>query len=114
MCRLKIIKRTTNGLLLFCPNANMFQLSFNNILLNLTEFELETFKDYIEKIDEQYWEKEYENSIYEKKVPIPTTQKNLMIMIDVFEIKELRSLMGLKNKKGFLSLGDIDYKLILN
>uniref|UniRef100_UPI0040480EC2 DUF6686 family protein n=1 Tax=Flavobacterium sp. TaxID=239 RepID=UPI0040480EC2 len=58
--------------------------------------------------------KEYENSIYDKKIPIPTTQKNLMIMLDVSEIKELRILMGLKNKNCFLTLSEIDYKLILN
>ncbi|CAM3962025.1 MULTISPECIES: DUF6686 family protein [Flavobacterium] len=114
MCRLEIIKRTTNGLLLFCPNANMFQLLFNNVLLNLTDFELKTFTRYIDKVDEEYWEKEYENSIYDKKIPIPTSQKNLMIMLDISEIKELRILMGLKKKQSFLTLSEIDYKLILN
>lgn len=114
MCRLKIIKRTTNGLLLFCPNAKIFQLSFNNLLLNLTSYELDVFIDYIKNVDEDYWEKEYENSIYEKRIPIPTTQKNLMIMLDIFEIKELRILMGVKNKNRFLTLNEIDYKLVLN
>ncbi|AKC20574.1 hypothetical protein IY39_07270 [Flavobacterium psychrophilum] len=81
---------------------------------SLTPFELESFKIYLSKIDVSYWEKEYENSIYEKKIPIPTLQTNLMLLIDRFELYELIDLLNLKQRNVYLSVEDIKYTMILN
>ena len=35
MCNLKTLNKTSNGLLLFCPKNEMYQLSFNNLTFNL-------------------------------------------------------------------------------
>ena len=114
MCDLKIIKKTTNGLLLFCPKVNGFQLSFNNIFLNLSRFELNGFIDFIEKIDVDYWELEYKNSVYTKKIPIPTAQSNLIILIDRHELAELKILLNLYNETTVLKVSAINYELCMN
>ena len=75
---------------------------------------LSTLKTYLSKIDASYWEKEYENSIYEKKIPIPTLQTNLMLLIDRYELYELLDLLNLKKGKVYLSVEDIKYPMILN
>lgn len=114
MCQFKILKKSTNGILLFCEYSNMFQLSYKNILLDLSSFELLEFTKYLKKIDCVYWEHEYVNSIYEKKIPIPTVQKNLILMMNVSEIEETLYLLDNFKNSQFLKVDQIDYKLVLN
>lgn len=114
MCDFKIIKKTTNGLLLFCQKANGFQLSFNNLFLNLSRYELNSFIDYLEKMDVDYWEQEYKNSIYSKKMPIPTVQSNLIILIDRHELLELKILLTNVHENTLLTSKLINYALYLN
>ena len=64
-------------MLLYCPKNNFFQLSFNNVLFNLNSTEICSLTAYLNKVDCNYWEQEYKNSVYEKKIPIPTLQPNL-------------------------------------
>ena len=112
MC--KFLNTSLNGNLIKCTRSENFQLSYKNLTFSLTPFELESFKTYLSKIDASYWEKEYENSIYEKKIPIPTLQTNLMLLIDRNELYELLDLLNLKKGKIYLSVEDIKYPLILN
>ena len=90
MCqKIKYLNQTQNGLLIRCSHSENYQLSFKNLNFNLTPIELESFRDFLLKIDAAYWEKEYENSIFEKKIPIPTLQTNFIILIDRYELGEL-------------------------
>ena len=115
MCqRIKYLSQTQNGILIQCSHSENYQLSFKNLNFNLTTIELESFSDYLEKIDAAYWEKEYENSIFEKKIPIPTLQTNFIILIDRFELKELITLLNFKDRKTYLSYQDITYVMSLN
>lgn len=114
MCQFKVIRKSTNGILLFCEYSNKFQLSYKNILLDLSSYELLQFIKYLKKIDCHYWEQEYMNSIYEKKIPIPTTQKNLMLMMTVSEIEEILFLLDKFKHSEFLNVDKIEYKLVLN
>lgn len=114
MCELKVLNRTSNGVLIFCPRQGMYQLLFNNLTFNLSQIELNSFFDYIKNIDCNYWEKEYKNSIYQKKIPIPTLQKNFIILFDRFEIDELTLLLNCKNKEQDLKYANIKYPLNLN
>lgn len=111
MC--KFLNTSLNGNLIQCTSSENFQLSYKNLTFSLTPFELESFKIYLSKIDVSYWEKEYENSIYEKKIPIPTLQTNLMLLIDRFELYELIDLLNLKQRNVYLSVEDIKYTMIL-
>ncbi|AEW87040.1 hypothetical protein B0A78_01955 [Flavobacterium columnare NBRC 100251 = ATCC 23463] len=54
--------------------------------------ELDAFYLYLKRMNPAYWEKEYEHSVYEKKIPIPTLQDNFIIMINRIELFELQVL----------------------
>ncbi|MGC4039252.1 MAG: hypothetical protein QM710_00225 [Flavobacterium sp.] len=114
MCDVKVLNRTSNGILVFCPKKAMYQLLFNNLTFGLSQVELDTFFEYVKKIDCNYWEHEYRNSIYEKKIPIPTLQKNFIILFDRTEIYELKMLLNFKDKDEELKYEDIKYPLNLN
>lgn len=93
MCyNFKIVSRTQNGIIVK-TNCDIYQLSYKNLNFNLTKTEFDSFLTYLIKIDCNYWEKEYENSIYEKKIPIPTLQSNFIILLDKIELFELITLM---------------------
>jgi len=114
MCELKVLNRTSNGILISCPKKAIYQLLFNNLTFSLSQAEFDNFFDYIRNVDCNYWEQEYRNSIYEKKIPIPTLQKNFIILLDRSEICELIFLMDYKNKEEALRYSDIKYPLNLN
>lgn len=114
MCRLKILNRTTNGILLFCQHRDMYQLLFNNLTFDLNSIELTSFSNYLEQIDIDYWETEYKNSIYDKKIPIPTLQSNFVILLNRKEIEELRFLVDCVNTNKILSPVEINYQFICN
>lgn len=115
MCKIELLKRTKNGILLQCKHSGVFQLLFKNLNFNLSQTEWNSFLNYVNSIDEFYWEQEYKNSIYEKKIPIPTVQPNLIILLDLAELTELRKLLAFeKGKDEFVGFYDIDYKLTLS
>ncbi|MEO8516324.1 MAG: DUF6686 family protein [Flavobacterium sp.] len=115
MCqKIKYLSQTQNGILIQCSHSENYQLSFKNLNFNLTTIELNSFSDFLQKIDVDYWEREYENSIFEKKIPIPTLQSNFIILINRFELKELITLLNFKKKKIYLSSKDIKYSMSLN
>ena len=113
-CNFTKVKETKNGILIYMNNCKKFQLSFNNLHFSLDILELETFKDFLRKVDIGYWEKEYENSIYEKKIPIPTLQSNFIILLNRNELDELRILLDFKTQKQLLKSEEINYKMIYN
>lgn len=114
MCSIKIINKTANGILMFCPRNKTFNLSFNNLTFNFSHKELYDFIAFIENIDGDYWEKEYRNSIYSKKIPIPTLQSNFIILIDRNDLEELLALLYFDKKEPYLKHSQISYNLIFN
>ncbi|AWM12740.1 hypothetical protein NHF50_02250 [Flavobacterium sp. NRK F10] len=114
MCRNYILlNQTENGLLLFLKGCANYQLSYKNLNFSLTKEELKAFKNYLKKINIEYWETEYQNSIYPKKIPIPTLQKNFIILLDRIEIEELLRLLQ-KEYCSFLRFSDIKNTIIWN
>lgn len=92
-CNYVLLKETENGQLVYLKNQGHYQLTYKNLNFSLSEIELNTLYKYLRNIDADYWEKEYENSIYDRKIPIPTTQKNFIIMLNQFELIELQFLL---------------------
>lgn len=113
MCQ-KILNRTSNGLLLFCRHRGMYQLLFNNLIFDFSSTEMTSFSNYLDQIDAEYWENEYQHSIYEKKIPIPSLQSNFIIMLNSKELKELRFLVDCLNEYKILKPMEINYRLMLN
>lgn len=115
MCKINFLKRTTDGVLLYCHHSETYQLLFKNINFNLTLKELECFAKYIQNVDENYWEKEYEQSVYSKHIPIPSVQTNLIILLDVKDLFELRELLNYQSKTiKFVTFREIGYQIMLN
>ena len=114
MCNLNILNRTNNGLLFYCTHSLLYNISFNNLTFNFDCSEFHRFRMYLHSIDGQYWEKEYENSIYEKKIPIPTMQRNFIILLNPIELEELKMLVDFSNEAKLLDPDEIAYKMIYN
>jgi len=114
MCNLKIVNRTSNGILLHCQHRDKYQLQFNNLTFDLNSVEMTSFSNYLEQIDVDYWETEYKHSIYEKKIPIPTLQSNFIILLNRKELEELRFLIDCVSQYKILKPVEINYQIIFN
>ncbi|WP_268847641.1 DUF6686 family protein [Flavobacterium aestivum] len=114
MCNLKILNRTSNGILLYCHDRDMYQLLFNNLTFDLSSIEMTSFSNYLDQIDIDYWETEYQHSIYERKIPIPTLQSNFIILLNRKELEELRFLVDCVCEDKILKPVDINYLIISN
>ncbi len=106
-CNYSILKQTQNGMLIFLKGCGNYQLTFNNLNFSLTEEELIAFTNYLKRIDIDYWEKEYQNPIYKKKIPIPTLQNNFIILITRMELHELLLLLSTESSNEMLSYHDL-------
>ncbi len=106
-CNYSKIRETENGLLVYLKGCNNFQLTYKNLNFNLSEKELTNLLNFLIKVDIDYWEKEYQHSIYEKKIPIPTLQANFIILLNRFELNELIYLLGYEKKSVEIKFKDI-------
>ena len=114
MCNLKILNRTSNGILMHCEHRDMYQLLFNNLTFDFSSVEMTSFSNYLDQIDIDYWEREYKHSIYEKKIPIPTLQSNFIILLNRKEVEELRYLVDCISEFRILKPVEINYQIISN
>ncbi|GGG39146.1 hypothetical protein GCM10011344_45030 [Dokdonia pacifica] len=117
MChQVKTIAKNCDGQLSFCENCQVYHLTFNNLYIEFTARELESFKRYVSGIEVEYWEMKYERMVIKRKIPIQTMQQNLSMMFNKQELLSLKDLIMQKTQKPFenLSLLDIDYTFFLN
>lgn len=114
MCNLKILNRTSNGILLYCQHRDRYQLLFNNLTFDFKSIEMTSFTNYLDQIDIDYWEREYKHSIFEKKIPIPTSQSNFIILLDRKELEELRFLVDCIGENRILKPKEISYMMFSN
>lgn len=116
MCeKLTRINQNENGELLFCSTDNIYYLLFNNLHLVLNVEEYNSLKTIISEVDTTYWLDEFNNTSLKRKIPLPTALENLILVFDVDEFVNLKSLFfdGKKNSL-YLSSNQIDYEMILN
>ena len=111
MCRknIKVINRTKSGILKQCSSCEKFNVTFNNIFLELTEIELENFKKYLNLTDVDYWENEY-GIMNSKAIPIPTNQHNLILVFNRLEFEEFKILLDFNEDIDFKSLSSSEIK----
>lgn len=120
MCNIvTLVAKVKSGELSYCRHCRSFHLIFNNLFYELTRQELKKLKQYVDTIDISYWETKYEHTNLNRKIPLPTTQDNLIIMLNRQEVSELKRLLAFKNYKykqpiSFLNADDIDYRWHMN
>jgi hypothetical protein len=117
MCqRSKIISSVKNGELSMCEGCNNYSLIFNNVIFQFDKNQLLQFREYVAKIDVDYWLKHSSCTTQRRKIPIQTFHKNLVLVFDIFEINELKKLLDIykTDKDDVLSPEDIEYTIVLN
>lgn len=99
-----------------CTGCKTYALTYKNIFFQFTSEQLTKFKSYVSQIDVAYWLDHNACSTQKRKVPIPTSHQNLILIFDINEVKELRILLDLdrNNPIKIVAPADIDYPLILN
>lgn len=115
MCgSLKTISKVKSGELTFCETCNCYHLEFNNLYFELSSFDLKKLKDFLLKIDIDYWERNYAHTSFKRKIPITSVNQNIVLMFNRQEIQELKTLVLEKKADNILNVDDIDYQFILN
>ncbi len=117
MCqKSKIISRVKNGEISVCNGCKNYNLVFNNIFFQFDREQLNKFKEYVSKIDVNYWLDYSASTIQRRKIPVQTFHQDLVLVFDIYEIEELKILLGINRRKmpNILCSADIDYALILN
>ncbi|MFV0565920.1 MAG: DUF6686 family protein [Flavobacteriaceae bacterium] len=115
MCHdLKILAKSNRGELSICLSCNIYHLEFNNLYFEFSTEEFVHFKTYILSVDCMYWECAYAETCFKRKIPIPSVQKNLILLFSRQEIEELKALVMEKDDNHYLELDDIEYTYCLN
>lgn len=112
----KVINHTQNGFFLQCIHCQSYQVSFGNIFLELTQRELDHFRNFLNTFDADHWEQVYCSCSAKRKIPIPTLQTNLQIMLSRTELEELKHLLGITKEgtRELITSEKVDYTLVLN
>jgi len=117
MChKVKTIAKNCNGQLSFCESCKVYHLTFNNFYIELTELEMNAFKNVVTSVEVAYWETKYENVDIKRKIPLNTMQQNLSLVFNRQELESLKDLILLSTTKPYckLSVNDIDYLCFFN
>ena len=118
MCKnLKVLSKVKSGELAICCECKIYHLEFNNIYLEFSEKEIEQFKTFVSDIEIAFWEEKYASAGLKRKIPIPSIQRNLVLMFNRQEIEELKTLLFFSSDTSMnhkLQVDEIDYTLILN
>lgn len=118
MCEKLIkIKQNEYGELNYCTKDQLYHLMFNNFHLMLDQDEYESLKIYISEIDIKFWLDKFCDTSFRRKIPIPTIQENLILVFDIIEFINLKSLFFYHpNQENllYLSTSQIEYNIILN
>lgn len=113
---IKKISQVKNGQLVKCETCNIYHLIFNNILYEFDLYEFESFKQYVMDIEVDFWEQQNVHVNMTRKIPIPTSQDNLVILFDKQEIEDLKKLISIKISIGYqlINPNGTDYSYLLN
>jgi len=118
MCE-KLIKIKQNewGELHYCPAHQLYHLMFNNFHLMLDEEQYESLKTDVSEIDIKFWLDKFSDNLVKRKIPIPTHQENLILVFDIHEFIQLKSLFFNHQNHDdlmYLSTNQIEYQNIFN
>ena len=118
MCEKLIkIKQNKCGELHYCPAHKLYHLMFNNFHLMLDDEEYESLKTHLSEIQIKFWLDKFSNAHVKRKIPIPTHQENLILVFDIHEFIQLKSLFSNHQNHEdlqYLSTDQIEYQNIFN
>ena len=118
MCEKLIkIKQNECGELHYCPSHQLYHLMFNNFHLMLDEEQYESLKTDVSEIDIKFWLDKFSDNLVKRKIPIPTHQENLILVFDIHEFIQLKSLFFNHQNHDdlmYLSTNQIEYQNIFN
>jgi hypothetical protein len=118
MCEKLIkIKQNECGELHYCPAHQLYHLMFNNFHLMLGEEQYESLKTDVSEIDIKFWLDKFSDNLVKRKIPIPTHQENLILVFDIHEFIQLKSLFFNHQNHDdllYLSTNQIEYQNIFN
>ncbi|AYN67662.1 hypothetical protein D1013_09925 [Euzebyella marina] len=102
------LSQTNNGLLVYCEQCKLYHLTFGQFYLELTRKELYYFGRFLKELDSEYWNHKLCDSVLKRKIPIPTQQANLALIVNDEELAELKSLVFFKDTKSKIDLIDFN------
>lgn len=118
MChKIQVLNQTKNGCLLKLRGFDSYQLTFANFVYDFTVEELDQFCRFLQHLDVEHWEKRLCDCSMKRKIPIPTAQSNLILVLDLPELEELKRLVIFEGRAAalpLLQMKDINYHTSLN
>lgn len=98
----KILSETENGQVFLCPICRLMHFEYKNISYNFTNAQFKDFVDYFIKINSEFWEVINVNSYFRRKIFIPIGVLNFKIILNRFEVDEIKGLL----KKALVKTND--------
>jgi len=95
---MKLINKTPNGQIIYCPFHQAFHLEFGNMFVHLSENELMSFKRYVDSIDYNFFLAQNEETANLRKLMLCIGSKHIFFVLHPHELKELRNLLTFKQK----------------
>ncbi len=107
----KVLSQTPNGRVFICPNCNKIHVEFHNFLFSFDEEEYRYFQRCFARMDGCYYEAVNSDIVYTRKIIVPIGHKNASMMLNRYELHELKSLLkgsgASKSPSVFLSVKEI-------
>lgn len=90
---MEVINRTTNGMLAYCAKCHSYHLEFGNFFFQFTEEELDGFKDYLDKVNGEYYEQLNRDTPNNRKIFLRLPVRCVYVTLYLSELYELRALV---------------------
>jgi len=110
---MKLVNRTSNGQIAFCPKSKVFHLEFGNLFLTLTPIELQNFYEYVRSIDYKYYLNQNKDAFNNRKLLLEVGCDKVKVCLYASELFELKDLLSGKNNTWYLTPGKLYFDNIL-
>ena len=112
---MNVLSKTQNGKIYLCYKCKKIHIEYKNLNFNFSKKGFDSFADYIESLDGEYWEEQNKDTPFSKKILIPVGHQNLNILLSAVELAELKELFSYRTKlKDFIKFENIKYIIYNN
>lgn len=99
---MKLVNKTSNGQIVFCPDNEIFHLEFGTLFLTLTPRELQSFYEYVRSIDYKYYLNHNKDAFNNRKLLLEVGCNKVKFCLYANEFFELKDLLTGKNNTWYL------------